>query len=127
MTHAFETYSGGLSGLPDPDRDRQFYEGVPGRRLAAWFVDLGVALLIGLPLAGWVILSAAGKPIPFFGLELPALVAPDTDLAKFVKGWHEWFGALGYWLIGLHALAGLYHHYVVRDNTLLRMLPQKGD
>lgn len=51
MTHAFETYSGGLSGLPDPDRDQQFYEGVPGRRLAAWFVDLGVALLIGLPLA----------------------------------------------------------------------------
>lgn len=85
------------------------------------------ALMIGLPLAGWVILSAAGKPIPFFGLELPALVAPDTDLAKFVKGWHEWFGALGYWLIGLHALAGLYHHYVVRDNTLLRMLPQKDD
>jgi len=31
----------------------------------------------------------------------------------------------GYWLIGLHALAGLYHHYVQRDNTLLRMLPYK--
>jgi cytochrome b561 len=96
----------------------------PTPRLMHWAL---YALMIGLPLAGWVILSAAGKPIPFFGLELPALVAPDTDLAKFVKGWHEWFGALGYWLIGLHALAGLYHHYVVRDNTLLRMLPQKGD
>ena len=32
-------------------------------------------------------------------------------------------GTLGYWLIGLHAVAGLYHHYVVRDNTLLRMMP----
>ncbi|PWB31515.1 cytochrome B [Pseudomonas sp. SDI] len=83
-------------------------------------------LMIGMPLAGWVILSAADKPIPFYGLDLPALVAPDKDLAKLVKEWHEWFGALGYWLIGLHALAGLYHHYVVRDNTLLRMLP-KGD
>ena len=36
------------------------------------------ALMIGLPLAGWVILSAAGKPIPFFGLELPPLISETT-------------------------------------------------
>ncbi|MEG1042808.1 MAG: cytochrome B, partial [Pseudomonas sp.] len=30
------------------------------------------------------------------------------------------------WLIGLHALAGLYHHYVQRDNTLVRMLPRNN-
>ena len=41
------------------------------------------------------------------------------------RAWHERVGSWGYWLIGLHALAGLYHHYVVRDNTLLRMLPYK--
>ncbi|AZL67763.1 MULTISPECIES: cytochrome b [Pseudomonas] len=82
-------------------------------------------MMIGLPLAGWAILSAADKPIPFYGLELPAIVAPDPDLAKFIKGWHERIGSWGYWLIGLHALAGLYHHYVRRDNTLLRMLPYK--
>ncbi|MDH0649621.1 cytochrome b [Pseudomonas sp. GD03858] len=82
-------------------------------------------MMIGLPLAGWTILSAADKPIPFYGLELPAIVAPDPDLAKFIKGWHERIGSWGYWLIGLHALAGLYHHYVRRDNTLLRMLPYK--
>ena len=28
-------------------------------------------------------------------------------------------------LIGLHALAGLAHHYVLRDNTALRMMPGK--
>lgn len=82
-------------------------------------------MMIGLPIAGWVILSAADKPIPFYGLDLPALVSPDTDLAKFVKGWHERIGSWGYWLIGLHAAAGLYHHYVRRDDTLLRMLPYK--
>jgi len=32
-------------------------------------------------------------------------------------------GKVGYFLIGLHAVAGLYHHYVVKDNTLRRMLP----
>ncbi|AXO87723.1 cytochrome b [Pseudomonas parafulva] len=82
-------------------------------------------LMIGMPIAGWLILSAAGKPIPFYGLELPTLIGKDPDLAKFIKGWHEQIGTWGYWLIGLHALAGLYHHYVRRDNTLLRMLPYK--
>ena len=82
-------------------------------------------MMIGLPLAGWAILSAADKPIPFYGLELPAITSSDPDLAKFIKGWHERIGSWGYWLIGLHAVAGLYHHYVRRDNTLLRMLPYK--
>ena len=40
-----------MTGLPDPDIDGQFYEGVPARRLAAWFVDLAVLLAIGVPLA----------------------------------------------------------------------------
>ncbi len=84
------------------------------------------ALMIGLPLAGWLILSAADKPIPFYGMELPALVAKNPELAKQVKYLHELGATLGYWLIGLHAVAGLYHHYIVRDNTLTRMLPRRG-
>jgi len=30
---------------------------------------------------------------------------------------------VGYFLFSLHAAAALFHHYVVRDNTLRRMLP----
>ena len=99
----------------------------------AWQTDLAhlmhlalYLLMIGLPIAGWLILSAANKPIPFYGFELPALIAPDPDMAKFIKGWQERIGSWGYWLIGLHALAGLYHHYVQRDNTLVRMLPRSN-
>jgi len=84
------------------------------------------ALMIGAPLAGWLILSAADKPIPFFGLELPALIGPDKELAGQIKELHELAGTAGYWLIGLHAIAGLYHHYVARDNTLTRMLPGRN-
>ncbi|MCY1419113.1 Cytochrome b561 [compost metagenome] len=84
------------------------------------------ALMIGAPLAGWLILSAAGKPIPFFGLELPALIGPNKELAGQIKELHELAGTAGYWLIGLHAVAALFHHYVSRDNTLVRMLPGKG-
>ncbi len=83
------------------------------------------AFMLAMPVAGWLILSAADKSIPFFGLELPALVAPDKTLSSQIKEWHEIFGTVGYYLIGLHAFAALFHHYVVKDNTLRRMLPGK--
>jgi cytochrome b561 len=81
------------------------------------------ALMIGMPVAGWLILSGEGKPIPFYGMELPALMAKNKDLAHTLEEIHETAGTVGYYLIGLHALAGLYHHYFMRDNTLKRMLP----
>lgn len=83
-------------------------------------------LMLGLPLAGWLLLSAAGKPIPFFGLELPPLVGENKALAEQVKEIHETAGKAGYFLIGLHAAAALFHHYFLRDNTVLRMLPTRN-
>jgi len=79
------------------------------------------ALMIGLPVLGWLLLSARGKPIPFFGLELPALMAPNKELGTTIKEIHELGGNLGYFLIGGHAVAALFHHYVLKDNTLRRM------
>ena len=81
------------------------------------------ALMIGMPLAGWMILSAEGQSTPFFGLELPALIGTDKALAEQIEEIHVTIGKCGYFLIGFHALAGLYHHYIVKDNTLKRMLP----
>lgn len=84
------------------------------------------ALMIGMPIAGWTILSAEGEAVPFFGLELPPLVAPNEGLAKQVEELHELGGTIGYWLIGFHALAALFHLYVIKDNVLLRMMPGKS-
>lgn len=83
------------------------------------------AIMLGMPLGGWIILSAAGKPVPWFGFELPPLVAPDKALAKQVEEIHEVVGKVGLFLIGLHTVAALYHHYLVRDDTLARMLPRR--
>jgi cytochrome b561 len=77
--------------------------------------------MVAMPLLGWLVLSAGGKPIPFFGLELPALLAPNKELGHQIKEVHELGGNLGYALIGGHAAAALFHHYVMRDNTLVRM------
>jgi cytochrome b561 len=83
-------------------------------------------LMIGQPLLGWLILSANGDPIPFFGLQLPALIAENKDLVDVLKEVHETSGTVGYFLVGLHAAAALFHHYITRDNTLVRMLPGRN-
>jgi len=84
------------------------------------------ALTLAMPLAGWTILSAKGVPVPYFGFELPALIAPDKAFGDQVKGIHETVGTIGYWLIGLHAAAALAHHYIWKDDTLRRMFIRRG-
>lgn len=84
------------------------------------------AWLVAMPFAGWTILSAEGDPIPFWGLNLPPLTSPDKALADQVKELHETSGTVGYFLLGLHAAAALFHHYFMKDDTLRRMLPRKG-
>ena len=79
------------------------------------------AIMVLMPLVGWAALSAFGKPIPFFGMELPALMAENKELGRTIMEAHELGGNLAYFLIGGHALAALYHHYFMKDNTLRRM------
>lgn len=83
-------------------------------------------MMFAMPLAGWLLLSAAGKPIPFFGLHLPALIGANQELAEFIKELHETGGEIGYFLIAIHAFAALYHHYVQHDDTLRRMIPERN-
>lgn len=79
------------------------------------------AWMVVLPILGWASLSAAGKPIPFFGLQLPPLLGLDKGLAHQLEDLHEAIGEAGYWLIGLHATAALAHQFVLRDRLMDRM------
>ncbi|MFP3352329.1 cytochrome b [Pseudoalteromonas sp. SIMBA_153] len=90
-------------------------------KLATFVHTALYVFMFAMPIAGWLILSLAGKPIPFFGLELPALAAQNFELAKSIKEIHETAGEVGYYVIGLHAAAALFHHYVLADNTVSRM------
>ena len=49
--HYADSLRGPMSGLPDPELDPQFYEGVPMRRFFAWVIDIALILLVGVPLA----------------------------------------------------------------------------
>jgi superoxide oxidase len=103
---------------PSPPRWQKFLAGTVE---AAIYV-----FMIVMPLLGWLILSGEMQPVRFFGVELPALIGGNDALAKQLEEFHETMGTIGYFLIGLHAAAALAHHYLFRDNTLIRMLPRRS-
>jgi cytochrome b561 len=80
-------------------------------------------LMVALPLTGWLTTNAGGDPVAWFGVPLPTLVGPGERLQDRLEDVHEALANAGYALIGLHAAAALFHHYVVRDNALRLMLP----
>ena len=82
-------------------------------------------LFITLPVLGILSRFWLGRDWWIFGIPMPVSAAPDPDLADTLIDWHETLVPLGYWLIGLHALAALAHHYLFKDNTLLRMMPAR--
>ena len=55
-------------------------------------------------------------------LALPALLPENEALAHTLEDLHGTIGEAFYWVIGLHVVAALYHHWVRRDDTLRRML-----
>ncbi len=86
-------------------------------------------LMIGMPLTGWLIVSASQKyPTIFFWMtEVPYLPLPEAMLGKesaeMFGEYHETlaYGTLA--LLALHVGAALKHHIVYKDNVLNRMLP----
>jgi cytochrome b561 len=82
------------------------------------------AFLLAIPLVGWAVTSAHGVDLRLLGLvSLPVLVAPDSDLADELTDYHAWlaYGLMAF--VFVHALAALWHHYVLRDSVLTAMLP----
>ena len=82
------------------------------------------ACLLAMPLLGWAANSALGFPPDFWWLvELPAIAPAGKALGFFLLGAHK---ALGYAIVALlaaHVAGALWHHFVVGDDTLRRMLP----
>jgi cytochrome b561 len=82
-------------------------------------------LLLAIPLSGWVLNSASGFPLQWFGLvNLPAITGKDHDLHEFAEDLHEVLFWAMVALVLLHAAAAFYHHLFQRDATLARMLPR---
>jgi cytochrome b561 len=95
------------------------------QRLAAHVTHgLLYVLIVALPVSGWVFNSAHGYPLQWFKLfNLPPLVAKDDAVRHIAIIVHEYlfYGLL--LVLAAHAGAALWHHFILRDNVLRRMLP----
>lgn len=82
------------------------------------------AVLLALPLLGWLAVDAHGRELLFLGvLRLPQLLARNRVLADALEQWHLWtaWGLLV--LVAGHVAFALAHHLVRRDAVLSSMLP----
>jgi len=85
------------------------------------------ALMIALPIAGWIVNSASNVPFRIFWLiPLPAVVAPDKSTADLAALVHGGLAALLALVLVAHIGAALRHHFVKRNTVLTRMLPSAG-
>lgn len=91
-------------------------------------------LMLVLPLSGWMMVSASvwNFPTVIFGLftlpHLPMLgTLPDKKpVEDALKEIHEWLAIGTLALLLLHVAGALKHHFILKDDTLERMLPGRG-
>lgn len=82
------------------------------------------ALLVAIPVLGILLTWFRGDALTFFGLfTIPSPVAPDRAIARSIREIHGLCANLILIVVGLHALAALWHHFVRKDDVLRRMLP----
>ena len=83
------------------------------------------ALMIVTPLSAFISSNAMQYPVSFlFLFDLPSLfVSKDVELAKLMMKIHRIFALVLSWAISAHVLGALYHHFIVKDKILIRMLP----
>jgi len=116
-----------LNPVPPPPPGLPAYQRIAGTALHHLFYFL----ILAIPLAGWLMVSTNAQPIPYFGLfNWPAFPGLSGMAHENAHAYHEAFETvhvvLGWSLVGLiplHIAAGLYHHFALKDNVLLRMLP----
>jgi len=90
-------------------------------RAAARAMHWGLyALMVIMPLTGWIFSSAGKYPLAFY--PWPRLPVHKGDLlADFAHESHEILGYLMAVLVVGHVVAALRHHFILRDGVLRRM------
>ena len=82
-------------------------------------------LMFVFPLTGLLMFILGGHPVDYFNLfTIPALINDkDNVYAAFFLTAHIRISYALYVFVGLHILGAFYHHFIIRDKVLSRMLP----
>lgn len=82
------------------------------------------ALMIGMPLIGWGMLSAADYPVVLFGsVRLPQILPASDSLHTLLWNAHFYLAFAFFAIVLLHVAAALFHALVRRDGVFQTMAP----
>lgn len=95
-------------------------------RLFARLVQALLLLTVTIqPIIGWAMTNAFGRSLSPLGLfTFPDLIGADKALGMRLAEWHEINGIIIFSLAVLHGGAALYHHFIRKDDILVRMMPR---
>ncbi|MEG8065198.1 cytochrome b [Xanthomonas hortorum pv. gardneri] len=80
------------------------------------------ALMLGMPLIGWAMLSAGAYPIVLWpGAQLPPIAPHDPALYAWLRSAHGWLAYLLFATVLGHLSAALFHAWVRRDGVFSSM------
>lgn len=105
----------------------------PGPPQGARWMDLAAKalhfvlylLLFAVPLSAITGAWLEGHPLTLLGgVQIAPWFAKSHEAGKQIAELHAWLGDTLIWLAGFHALAGLLHHFVLKDGVLRSMLPR---
>ena len=83
------------------------------------------ALMIAIPLSGWLMSSAKGFQTVYFGvLPIPDLLVKNKELGECLAEVHEALNIALILVVVGHVGAALKHHFIDKDDILSRMLPK---
>ncbi|AHF66891.1 cytochrome b [Pseudomonas cichorii] len=82
------------------------------------------AFLFAQPVLGLltVVVEKGALPIPLTDVLIPWPFPTSGRVAEQFEDLHKLLASIFYYVIGLHATAAIWHHFVRKDNTLKRML-----
>lgn len=82
------------------------------------------AFLFVQPLLGLstVLIEKGSLPIPLTQVLIPSPFPVSEALAESLEDLHKLLGTIFYYVIGLHVVAAIWHHFVRKDNTVRRMV-----
>jgi cytochrome b561 len=81
--------------------------------------------VMAMPMAGWIGSVAADRAPHIGNFKLTLPIAPDKALSEAAFNLHGLFALIILGLVAIHVSAALYHHFIRKDNVLLRMMPGK--
>ncbi len=83
------------------------------------------ALMIAIPLSGWLMSSAKGFQTVWFGvLPIPDLLDKNKELGDLLAVVHKVLNLLFVAVLAGHIGAALKHHFIDKDDILTRILPK---